>query len=285
MILKHYDLPGVLDHMYSDDEWAVGWHGLKEKLTCVSPDLRRQWKDRDDRMHGQDYMTDVEFERDILLSILQSIKRPVVNFIELGAGWGRMSIAVAGTIRNQIVKTVPRSFRVTAVEAELTHLKWLNEHMLVNSIPVTAYYGAVSDCSGYGHFYSPAQPDLSYGQALLEMTPVARILQLRRKLSRVPLFTIDSIRAEEHIDLVHMDVQGAEVKAILGARESIKGGKIDYFIVGVHSNRLGVELRDLLSNYYECLIDIDRDSESRLPKLLPVIVDDGVQVWRRRGYD
>jgi FkbM family methyltransferase len=53
----------------------------------------------------------------------------------------------------------------------------------------------------------------------------------------VPIRSIDSIMAEHKIkrfDIVHMDVQGAELDALRGAEKAIKHGKIRFVIVSTH---------------------------------------------------
>lgn len=53
----------------------------------------------------------------------------------------------------------------------------------------------------------------------------------------VPIKSVDGLMKEEKIkrfDIVHMDVQGAELTALEGARESIRKGKVRFVMVSTH---------------------------------------------------
>ncbi|MGH7194380.1 MAG: FkbM family methyltransferase [Candidatus Saccharimonadales bacterium] len=54
---------------------------------------------------------------------------------------------------------------------------------------------------------------------------------------RVPIRTVDSLLKEREIDqlaILHMDIQGAELGALKGARKSLGGGKIRFLFVSTH---------------------------------------------------
>lgn len=54
---------------------------------------------------------------------------------------------------------------------------------------------------------------------------------------KVPIRTVDSILDErkiDQLDILHMDIQGAELAALKGARKSIQSGKIRFLFVSTH---------------------------------------------------
>jgi hypothetical protein len=60
---------------------------------------------------------------------------------------------------------------------------------------------------------------------------------IKRGVQQVPIRTVDSIVAQERIDkldILHLDIQGVELDALKGARQSIETGKIRFVFVSTH---------------------------------------------------
>ncbi|RMF66854.1 MAG: hypothetical protein D6743_05800, partial [Calditrichaeota bacterium] len=60
----------------------------------------------------------------------------------------------------------------------------------------------------------------------------------------------------DRIDILHMDVQGAEFEALLGAEKALQEGRIDFMLIGTHHPDLNRRIRDLLSPRFHVLLDI-----------------------------
>lgn len=77
---------------------------------------------------------------------------------------------------------------------------------------------------------------------------------------------IDSFVKEKgikHIDLLHADIQGAEMEMLQGAREMITSGHIDYFFISTHTQRLHYDCALFLEKCgYEIIASADFDRET-----------------------
>ena len=162
-------------------------------------------------------------EASALLSIIKA-SGPCFRFLELGAGWGRQSLAITGIINN--LKIGGPSYRGLAIEAEPQHYKWLVEGFVRNKISVTPVYGAVSDTCGWPMFQT-GRPDTWYGQSLVGEGDL-----------QVPQYSLDHLARtfgfDGPLDLIHMDVQSVEVEVLTGGPKTKANAK--YIYIGLHSN-------------------------------------------------
>lgn len=292
MIIRHFEVKTPQTQPPHDEGWQPTWHGYYEMAKCVSPERRAEWVERDRATRAEGMVTETEFEQDCFLSMLADIKGKQVNMFELGAGWGRMCLALAGVIDHRVIPLTPVSYRCLAVEGEPTHYQWLKEHFVTQKLSGITVYGAVSGKSGTCHFATGQEPDSQYGQT---MTPVFNryripsigglLYILTKKTAKVPVYTIDQLikaYAFNHVDIVDMDVQGAEYEVALGAAESIKNDLIDYWLIGTHDRKLNDALRDLLSPKFDLIVDIYPRSVGKVNGFAPIKVEDGIQLYRRK---
>lgn len=87
----------------------------------------------------------------------------------------------------------------------------------------------------------------------------------------------------DHVDIVNMDVQGAEYKVMLGAAESVKDDLIDYLLIGIHRREFNDALRELLSPKFDLIVDIYRDSVGTVGGFPPIRCHDGIQLYKRKN--
>ena len=59
--------------------------------------------------------------------------------------------------------------------------------------------------------------------------------------------------------------------------ESIKQGKIDYWLIGTHHKKLNEKCRKLLEPYYDCVVDVMPSKEKMMG-----LCQDGTQLFRRK---
>ena len=65
------------------------------------------------------------------------------------------------------------------------------------------------------------------------------------------------------VDLLHSDIQGAEVEMLNGAKESIRSGKIDYIFISTHSQKLHLECLKFLKLWgFDLIFSADFDKET-----------------------
>ena len=91
----------------------------------------------------------------------------------------------------------------------------------------------------------------------------------------VPLLVKD----EKKIDLVHVDIQGAELELLTELFEFLCK-KVKYIFIGTHSKKIESGLFDLFSNSGSWSIEMERPAIFRIENGRPIIEVDGVQSWR-----
>jgi FkbM family methyltransferase len=82
----------------------------------------------------------------------------------------------------------------------------------------------------------------------------------------------------DFVDILHADVQGAEIEMLRGAQETIAAGRIGYWFIGTHSQQLHLECRQFLeARGYAIIASADVDNET--------FAFDGVLVARLAGLE
>jgi len=238
-------------------------------------------------------MTETEFQRDCFLIALADIKGKHVNMFELGAGWGRMCLTLAGAIDYGVIPLTPVSYRCLAVEGEPAHYQWAKEHFEIQDINCcTVVHGAVADKNGSCRFPVDASPNSCYGQAVHGLMRSRKIPGIRslyslitKKTIKIPMFTVDQLIQTyefDHVDIIQMDVQGAEYKVMLGAAEAIRNDVIDYLLISVHQRELNDALRQLLSPKFDLIVNIYPNSVGTVDGFAPIKCHDGIQLYKRK---
>ncbi|MBA7606401.1 hypothetical protein ES703_13549 [subsurface metagenome] len=270
MIIRHFDIQTPEAKPPQGKGWEQLWSRYYWMTKCISRQRRTEWAERDRNTRAEGKMTETEFQQDCLLSILADIKSNQVNILELGAGWGRICLALAGVIDYKIIPLIPISYRCLAVEGEPTHYQWAKEHFEIHNVRGIAVNGAVSSKSGTCRFSADASPDSQYGQSMIPLfnryripSPGGLYYILTKKTVKIPMYSLDHLVQTygfDHVDILQMDVQGAEYKVMLGASESIKKDLIDYFFIGTHHRELNDAIRQSLSPKFDLIIDLYPDS-------------------------
>jgi len=295
VIIKHFDIKDlkIPETQPPDEGWEQLWSGYHWMSKCFSQQKRADDAEREGAIEAEGMMNETEFQRDCLLSILADIKREHVNMFELGAGWGRLCLTLAGIMDYRVFPIIPVSYRCLAVEGEPTHYQWAKEHFEAQGINATLVQGAVSNTNGTSHFQVHLDPDSQYGQAMNPVTSHRKIPSLHNirniltgKTGKIPMYSVDHLLQAygfDHVDIVQMDVQGAEYKVIQGASGSIKSNSIDYILINVHAVELGKAIRHLLGPYFDLIVDIPRDSVGIVDGFAPIKCNDGYQLYKRKG--
>lgn len=153
---------------------------------------------------------------------------PNSTMLELGAYWGYYSLWFASTVpgaRNILVEPSPENLRVGMRNFELNHRQ--------------------------GVFYNAyvAEPA---GRLAKTSTAAGAVL--------IPTFAVDAFLAAQQIErlnILHADIQGAELQMLQGARASLATHRIDYIFISTHSDRtLHGPCQDVLRSHgYEVLVE------------------------------
>ena len=232
---------------------------------------------------------------DVLQSVIDAKKS--YTMIELGAGIGCWAVRAAYAVE-QYNPNLP--YRLIAVEAEPTHFEWMRAHFLDNGIDPDQHlliHAAVSEKPGEASFYvenpgGSTDPGAWYGQALTKDYEVdlpspdaiygnfsVRRHQSGAKSITVPAVTLagilDGLRL---VDLIHVDIQGAEFGVIRSAIQELDQ-KVKRLHIGTHGRDIEAGLRELLkSHHWRCLADYPSFSQEPTP-WGPIDFQDGVQSW------
>lgn len=257
------------------ENWEQFWHGYFQMKKVRSP----QKRDMDKRAHNDavrpaDVMSEYETEKQIFLNVISDIKKDCITMLELGAGRGDFCLSLAGVIDHSIIPVPAKSYRCLALEAEPTHFEWTKEHFERQGINGLVVHGAVQKYDG--HCLFEIDEEHTYGKAVSKNGNI-----------KIPCYTIDTIMKKygfSHLDILHMDVQGAECDALRGATNALNQREIDYMIIGTHGQDMNKNLKGLLETYYNIIIDIPPNSlcfETSIGKVsFPV---DGIMMCKRKG--
>ena len=217
--------------------------------------------------------------------------------IELGAGYGRWSMRAAAAVRRK----PGCRFVCVAVEAEPDHFRWMLEHFRDNGVDPRDHelvWAAVGAQPGFVPFWV-GEADAWYGQAMasnarapIPDVRVRRRLRARSALGRPPVESLtdksvvwvpcvtlsDLLSPHPYVDLIDIDVQGAEVDVLTSAIELLNE-RVRRVHIGTHSTEIEERLRTLFNihrwrnlNDYPCL----RQAPTPYGE---ITFGDGVQTW------
>lgn len=187
------------------------------------------------------------------IAVLESVVAARGEFVmlELGAGYGRWGIRGALAARQAGIP-IDR-IRICFVEAEPVHARWLREAISFNSVlngmrvevieaAVSAADGEVPFATGhaqewYGQQISAPGTDYSqYGLHNVNVVPV-------RAVSLASL-----LRGFDRVDLIDMDIQGAELDVMRAALDEVTAKAVRVHIE-THSSAIDQELPRLMAEH------------------------------------
>jgi FkbM family methyltransferase len=234
------------------------------------------------------------------VDILQAVEEATDAFvmIELGAGYGRWCARAAAAL----LKKPDCRFQFVAVEAEPAHFRWIHDHFRDNGLEPGDHdliWAAVGAQPGFVPFWVGA-PDGWYGQAIavgqdpppLPDVNTRRRLRARSVLGRppadsgsdrsvtwIPCVTLaDVLSAYTRVDLIDLDVQGAEYDVLASAIDLVNK-RVRRLHIGTHSPQIEQQLRQLLhAHRWEKLNDYPGQTTSETP-YGTIQFGDGVQTW------
>jgi FkbM family methyltransferase len=233
------------------------------------------------------------------VDVLESVEAATDTFvmIELGAGYGRWSMRAALAARRK----PGCRFHCVAVEAEPDHFRWMVDHFTDNGVDPSEHdliWAAVGARPGFVPFWI-GDAGSWYGQSVPKRAPVPlpdvrtrRRLKARSVLGRppagspgqrevvwVPCVSLSELLAPyPRVDLIDIDVQGAEVSVLFSAIELLNE-RVRRIHVGTHSAEIERDLRGLFSdNGWKNLNDYPCLSRAATP-YGEIEFGDGVQTW------
>jgi len=270
----------------------LSWHQYS-RGKAYSVSIATQLETERFQANAKGVLSEREFEVDCFLSILQSINKKKITLVELGAGWGEWCLALAGVIDHKIVPMETREYYCLAVEGNPLYCQESQENFKQQGINCKVLNAAVSDHNGNCKFdidnVSGAIAFSKVSGSMLLGTCFGILSMLQKKTIAVPqyrLATILNMYHLNHIDILHVDIQGNEVKVIKGGLHAINTKTIDYILIGTHSKAIHTELEYLLRNRYELVVNAFPGKPytfNGLPSIDFKKGQDGLQLYHRRG--
>ena len=222
---------------------------------------------------------------DVLEAVLAA--RDQFIMIELGAGYGRWLVNAAAAAR--IANDIPCHF--IGVEAEPTHFQWMRDHFRMNGLEPGQHRllnAAVAPEDGDAQFVAGRAADW-YAQALATDDFVDRLRASgdldensddQLEVTTVPAISLKSLLREiKHpIDLLDIDIQGAELE-VLDAARPLLNTHLRRVHIGTHGEVIERDLRAMFNGLgwqpvhdYGCLQRCETPWGS-------IDFEDGVQSW------
>lgn len=241
--------------------WTQTWYGLPRLTECKSI-VANNRADKDiDKAHNSGVLYEREYEIECFKKIVSYIQSKEAVFMEVGAGYGEWCLAFQGVLKNKLVETKVQEVRCYAVEAEPQHFRWCTDHFLTHNLLGNVIYGAVSDKNGKAKFSIDQHPADCYGQSITRGNGIIRTIGniIKRDSIVVPTYTIDTIFLNydiNHVDLMHIDIQGAEYRILKGMKRALDLKRIDVFMIGTHNPKWNDKIIDALEADYKVLLNI-----------------------------
>lgn len=164
-------------------------------------------------------------------ALLQKLLEPGMVFVDVGANWGYFTLAAA--------HLVGRTGRVISVEADPRACRTLRGNVARNSLDfVRVFEMAASDGAGVVRMqeYDSAADD-SGNFGLARTTTTVENGQ-RFDVTCHPLDDVLDEAQVKHVDLLKMDIEGAEGRALEGLSRSLAARRIARILLEVHPRHL-----------------------------------------------
>ncbi|MBD3868157.1 MAG: FkbM family methyltransferase [Acidobacteria bacterium] len=185
------------------------------------------------------------FEYICLLDSIAAAAGPVYTVLELGAGYGYWLVSASRALSLRPDLTP----RMVGVEMEATRFRRMQEHFRNNGLNPEAHTllsGAISDHDGTASYRVDENEGEDYGLSLDRLHSAKKVVPV----SCMRLGPI--LNQQDQVDLLHMDLQGEELKVIRDARAEINS-RVRHLIIGTHSVSIHRGIRKLLLEDGWCL--------------------------------
>lgn len=203
--------------------------------------------------------------------------------MELGCGWGcwMNNLGVAA-------KTAGKRIKLFGIEAHQEHFQYAQQALSDNGI-VRSEFQLVHGIAGRSAsvaLFPKIDSGINWGGSAIFNPSDA---QLRgadsSRYVRIPIVDIAALIADERcLDLLHVDIQGAELDLLTEIFELLSK-RVRYVFVGTHSKQIEAGLFDLFTGGGNWKLEMERAAIFRLTDGRPVVTGDGVQGWRNGALD
>lgn len=192
--------------------------------------------------------------------------------VELGAGWGPWIVS-SGVAAKRMGRTV----RLYGVEADPDKVLSMQEHLSDNGFSPNEYRivnGIAGPVNGKAYFPIIDSKGNWGGAAVWEPPGLGQY----RELDSITLSTM--LEAESLVDLIHIDIQGAESEVVRASIEFLND-RVRWLVIGTHSRKIEANLMDVL--FPAWTLENEQPARCRYEGGRSIIIVDGTQVWRNRA--
>jgi hypothetical protein len=196
--------------------------------------------------------------------------------LELGCGWGcwMTNMGVAARSRGKKVELI-------GIDADENHLRWAADILELNGFTGEQYrlvHGVAAPVSGRALFPRAAANAANYGRsAEIFSTTSDDSLEDPTGATVLPCVTLAEMSNHACLDLLHIDIQGAEEEFVSGSFKQIQN-QVRRVLVGTHSRIIeGALMSQFLQAGWR--LEMERPLIAPLIGGRPVTYIDGVQLW------
>jgi FkbM family methyltransferase len=201
------------------------------------------------------------------------------TMIELGCGWGCWMNNTGVAARR-----AGRKVHVIGVEGDEGHVAFARESLATNGFAedqITLHRGIAAAASGFALFPKQDLAGMNWGlEAVFGATEQQRAEAVASgHYDELPMISLADLAVpHRRIDLLHIDIQGAEADFIDGCLD-ILGEKVAYILIGTHTKPIeGRLFETLVKTGWK--LEMERPAIFDISSGAPSVRVDGVQGWR-----
>lgn len=212
----------------------------------------------------------------VLEAVLEAHK--TFTMFELGAGYGRWLVAAVCAAR---LKRPDLTFKLVAVEPEPTHFQYLIQHFLDNGLKPQEHrlIEAAVNATGERVHFIAGHPKEWFGQAIVPEGFLMDDYPMARTIERETARLIDLLGPHAYVDLIDVDIQGAELEVVLSSMDAMTG-KTRRAYVSTHSAETHSRLAHAFMSAGWTLLEMHGwTGQEEETQFGPISFIDGIQHW------
>lgn len=197
--------------------------------------------------------------------------------VELGCGWGCWL-----NITGMAARKLGMDVSLIGIEGDANHLANARTTLGMNGFDeddFTLVHGIAAPTTGQAIFPGPAAGEASWGGEAIYNAP-ANVLARAKKDPTVQVldcYPLSTLSPSGIIDLLHIDIQGAEADFVAGNMDDMKT-HVRRVLIGTHSRAIEGRL-DTLFMAQGWRLEMDRPVIAPLQNGVSTLHIDGVQMW------
>jgi FkbM family methyltransferase len=203
------------------------------------------------RKHTEDFhMFQIPREKELIPHLLMNEGE---TFVDVGANVGYYSLRIAKKYQNEAVKVI-------AIEAHPENFNALCDNIRCNNLTtINTINKAASDHRGVETIYESVDnrnrvrsDSYSLSDGFLSSSTGSSVVRSEGKHLRIQCDTLDNILGRNKVDVMKIDVEGAEVLALRRATNTLK--MLRKIIVEVHGNNQD-KIKNILNNIHRLKVE------------------------------